>query len=268
MRLSRTLGVEVRSALSRADMKDVGVYTQAGVGRLVETGILQGALRVPNAAAPINITADLRSGLITCSIAVDAPGQGRNTTRINWLTRQLGKAPDALLVEAWAAWARIPGPTHTIEKVRGTPEVLLDDPKKELKSFTVRLSAIAGTKRGQGRGSFVGSVLALVDSFYESVVQHIKPWTPPAPAVKARMDGDDSVIGDDGIAGELPLKPVTRAAPAPEWVPEFPSEAVEEAADILEYAISVEDLADMGDPESAATAIPTPVGVSEQEASP
>jgi hypothetical protein len=260
MRLSRTLGVEVRSALSRSDMKDVGAYTQAGAAKLAETGILQGALRVPNAAAPFTITSDLRSGLITCSIAVDAPGQGRNATRINWLTRQLSKAPDALLVEAWAAWAHTPGPCQTIAKVRSAPDILLDDPKKELKSFTVRLSAVAGTKRGQGRGSFVGSVLALVDSFYESVVQHIKPWTPPAPAVKTRTESDDSVSGDDVISGELPLKAITRAAPASEWVPELPSSAVEEAADVLEYAISTEDLAGMADEAQDAAASTAAVG--------
>ncbi|MDQ1414176.1 MAG: hypothetical protein QOE07_2764 [Acidimicrobiaceae bacterium] len=251
MRLSRTLGVDVRSAMSRAEMKDIGAYTQTGVAKLIETGILSGALRVPNAAAPFDITADLRSGLITCSIGVDAPGQGRNSTRINWLTRQLGKAPEALLVEAWAAWARAPGPCHTINRVREKPEVLLDDPKKELRSFTVRLSAVAGTKRGQGRGSFVGSVLALVDSFYENVVQHIKPWTPPAPTVKGRQIGEDSSSSDDGIAGELPLKSVQRATSAPEWHPDAPSEAVEEAADALEYAISADDLADMEDENEA-----------------
>jgi hypothetical protein len=247
MRLSRTLGVDVRSALSRGEMRDLGAYTQTGVAKLVDTGILHGALRVPNAAAPFDITADLRSGLITCSIGVDAPGQGRNATRVNWLTRQLPRAPDALLVEAWSAWARTPGPCHTITEVRARPEILLDDPKKELRSFTVRLAAVAGTKRGQGRGSFVGSVLALVDSFYENIVQHIKPWTQPAPTVKARQGSEDLSVGDDGITGGLPLKSVQRATSMPEWHPEAPSEGVEEAADALEYAIAEDTLAGIHD---------------------
>lgn len=140
-----------------------------------------------------------------------------------------------LLVEARSAWARTPGPCHTITEVRARPEVLLDDPKKELRSFTVRFSAVAGTKRGQGRGSFVGSVLALVDSFYENIVQHIKPWTPPAPSVKTRQGSEDS-SDDDGITGGLPLKSVQRATSMPEWQPEAPTERVEDAAEILEYA--------------------------------
>ena len=225
MRLSRSLGVDVRSAIGKSEISDMGLYTQAGVSRLVSTGILHGALRVPNAAAPIEVTADLRSGLVTCSISLNAPNQGRNTTRINWLTRQLSKAPDALLIEALAAWARTPGPCHPIAAVRTSPEILLDDPKKEVKSFNVRLSATAGTKRGQGRGTFVGSVLTLVDSFYEEVVQHIKPWTPPAPAVKSRKLADDADSDDAVISGELPLKSVQRDTSAPDWNP--PEAAVE-----------------------------------------
>jgi hypothetical protein len=216
MRLSRSLGVEVRPVLSKDDLRDLGAYTQAGVSRLVDTGILHGALRVPNAVAPIEVMADLRSGNITCSISFAAPGQGRNATRVNWLTRQLGKAPDATLVEAWAAWARTPGPCHPLPAIRKTPEALFDDPKKELKSFTVRLSAVAGTKRGQGRGTFVGSVLALIDTFYETVVQNLRPWTPPAPTVKGRpVEGD--VQDEDGIAGGLPLKSVQRDVSPPQW---------------------------------------------------
>lgn len=240
MRLSRKLGVDVRSALTRAEVTDIGAFAQAGVVRLVETGILRGSLRVPNAIAPIEVTADLRSGLTTCSISLNAPSQGRNATRVNWLTRQLGKAPKALLIESWAAWARTPGPCHPITDVRQSPGVLFDDPKKELKSFTVRLSAVAGTKRGQGRGTFVGSVLTLADSFYEGVVQHLKPWTPPAPSVKTRQDDDDVSPDDDGISGELPLKSVQRTVSAPEFDPPETTQ-VDELRDLTSVAVEDAD---------------------------
>jgi hypothetical protein len=217
MRLSRDLGVEVRPALSRSESRDTATFVQSGVTRLVEAGILQGALRVPNMATPIEITADLRSSLITCSMSVTAPTTGRNTTRINWLTRQLSQAPDQLLIEAWAMWARTPGPCHQLSDVKERPDLLIDgDPKKDLRSFTVRLSAQAGTKRGQGQGSFVGSVLALIDRFYD-VVANIKPWTPPAPTRKV---SDESAGHDpDHISGELPIKSVQRTATAPSFDP-------------------------------------------------
>jgi hypothetical protein len=42
---------------------------------------------VPATVAPIVVTADLRAGLIHCSVTVPAPREGRATTRVNWLLR-------------------------------------------------------------------------------------------------------------------------------------------------------------------------------------
>jgi hypothetical protein len=75
------------------------------------------------------------------------------------------------------------------------------------------------------------------------IVQHIKPWTPPAPSVRTRLGGEELSVGDNGITGGLPLKSVQRATSMPEWQPEAPPEPVEEAAEALEYAISDDDLA-------------------------
>jgi hypothetical protein len=179
MLLSRELGVEVRPALSRADVKEPGKRVQAAAAALAETGILSGGLRVPNAAATIEITADLRSSRIRSAITVDAPAAGKSLTRLNWLLRQLRDTPGSVYIEAIAVRQRGMGPVKTIAQVRETPRLLVEDPKRDLRAFTVSLSANAGTKRGKGRGSFVLSVLDTVDSFYADVVQHIKPWTPP-----------------------------------------------------------------------------------------
>lgn len=231
MRLSRTLGVQVQPALTRAQLNDLGAHTQAGVARLVDRGMLHGALRVPDTISPIEITADLRAGLVTCAVTVPAPGHGKNTTRVNWLVRQLAKAPAAVQLEALAAWARTPGPCLPLTEVRERPEALIDDPTKELKSFTVKLSTFAGTKRGQQRGSFVGSVLGLVDNFYETVVQHIKPWSPPAPSRRPLPDADDTA--SDQISGELPLRSVQRATSAPQWEP--PVQPADDAGSEIVY---------------------------------
>ena len=64
------------------------------------------------------------------------------------------------------------------------PKAIVDQPGADIRSFTVTLSQPAGTKRGQGKGSFVSSVTSLVDQFYADVVQPLKAWTPPAPKPK------------------------------------------------------------------------------------
>jgi hypothetical protein len=203
MLLSRELGVEVRPALSRADVKDPDRRMQAAVAALAGTGILSGTLRVPNAAAPIEIDADLRASRIRCAMTIDAPSTGRPATRLNWLLRQLRDTPGHVRIETIAVRQRGKGSVKTIAEARETPKLLIDDPKRELRAFTVSLSANAGTKRGKGRGSFVLSVLQTIDSFYADVVQHIKPWT--APPVKLPEDEPEpgAVQGTTSQVSEL-----------------------------------------------------------------
>ncbi len=103
---------------------------------------------------------------------------------MSWLARQLRDAPGDLCIEPIAAWQRGKGAVKSLAQVREDPKVLVDDPKRELRAFTVSLTADAGTKRGQGKGSFVSSVVSAIDRFYAEVVQHIKPWTQAPPKVK------------------------------------------------------------------------------------
>ena len=83
-----------------------------------------------------------------------------------------------------------------------------------------------GSKRGQGRGSFLGSVLDLLDAFYESTVQTIKPWSAAPP--KLRLDQPEPDETED-----VPSQLVSTAlssqdgadshlAPSPEAPPQFP----------------------------------------------
>jgi hypothetical protein len=205
MRLGRDLGVEVRPVLSRADLLDPPKWLQGHVQHFVESGTLRGTLRVPNTIGPIIVGADLVAGRVSCSTTVDAPSDGRATTRINWLVRQLSGARDDVLVEATSARSRKPGAGVTLGALREDPKILIDDPLREIKSFTITMGTVAGTKRGQGRGSFVSSVLELCDLFYVDIIQNIKPWSPSAPKVKSVQDVEDLPSGGE-IVGELPIK--------------------------------------------------------------
>lgn len=245
MRLSRQLGVEVRPALTRAELQDGPRRIQEAATNLIQQGRLHGALRVPNAVAPIDVEVDLRAGRVVTGVTIHAPGQGKPLTRINWLLRQLGQAPDNVLVEAIPAFGRS-GPCHSLADVKAKPQLLIEDPKKEIRTFLVRLAVPAGTKRGQGRGSFVGSVLDSVDRFYTDVVQGLKPWTAPAPTVKPSLASRDETPSDEAITGALPVRPSRiesstpsgdGAAPRSEDWPDNASEP-EMSASPLELAIS------------------------------
>jgi hypothetical protein len=125
---------------------------------------------------------------VTCHVDVDAPREGRPTTRVNWLLRQLQRAPETVRVEAYAAHARGPGAAELLRDVRANPALLLADPKKELRSFRVALSNKLGSKRGSDRGSFIKSVLDAVDRFYADVLQELKAWTAAPPRLRDLAD--------------------------------------------------------------------------------
>jgi hypothetical protein len=105
-------------------------------------------------------------------------------TRVNWLLRQLKNAPESLRVEAYAAFARGASTASLLKEVRDDAAVLIQDPKKDIRSFRIALSAPLGTKRGRGRGGVIDSVLDAVDGFYGEVLQHLKAWTAAPPKMR------------------------------------------------------------------------------------
>jgi hypothetical protein len=197
MQLTRELGVEVSAGPAHVRLRDPAGHQQGAVADLVATGQLHGALRVPGTVAPIKVTADLRASLVHCAVTVPAPREGKPTTRVNWLVRQLKDAPGHLCIEATALRQRGSGPVRTLAEARNDPRVLIADPAHELRAFTLSLPANAGGARGQNHGSFVKSVVGAVEKFYAEVVQHIKPWAPTPPRAR-----DDEATPPDGLTGQ------------------------------------------------------------------
>jgi hypothetical protein len=184
LRLGRQLGTDVVHVLSRKELANPDLRAQSLLDSLVTKGSLSGAIRIPNTVAPIHVTADLRANRLTCHIDVDAPKEGRPTTRVNWLVRQLKSAPDTVRIEAFLANARGDGAAELLSVVREHPAVLITDPKRELRSFRIAMTAQMGSKRGRGRGTFIDSVLELVDTFYGDVVQNVKAWSAAPPRMR------------------------------------------------------------------------------------
>jgi hypothetical protein len=188
LRLGRQLGTEVTPALSRKELSQPELRSQALVASLTATGTLAGAIRIPHTIGHLEVTADLRAGKVTCHVDVDAPREGRAATRVNWLIRQLKNAPENLRVEAFTAHSRGASSADLLRNIRENPSVLVTDATKELRTFRVALDRPLGAKRGRGRGSFIDSVLDAVDAFYGEVMQHVKAWTATPPKVRDAGD--------------------------------------------------------------------------------
>lgn len=179
--LGRRLGTEAMPVLTRKEMADPSLRAAALTQMLVDTGQLSGAIRIPDTVGDLVITADLRAKQVTCHVDVDAPAQGRPTTRVNWLVRQLKHAPDGARVESFVARSRGSSAAELLGAVRTDPGRLVTDPTRELKSFRVASSNTMGSKRGRGRGAFIDSVLDGIDTFYGEILGDVKAWaaTPP-----------------------------------------------------------------------------------------
>lgn len=152
---------------------------------LVEDGTLTMRLRIPDAVGRLELCADLRARMVTTSVEINAPGEGRATTRVNWILRQLKSAPDDLRLEA--KFARTSKTTTCLlGAVRDDPKqvLLADDLKREPRAFHLSLARPMGVKKGSGPGSFIVDTRQQVIDFYRELVQQLTDWQPKAPKIR------------------------------------------------------------------------------------
>ncbi len=240
LRLGRELGADVQVQLSRKEAAEPGLRFAAQARSLVEDGILSGALKIPDAVAPIDIAADLRASRVTVSVDVDAPREGRPATRVNWLVRQLRDAPDGLRIDAVTAGSRA-STSDLLGVVREDQRALLGDAKRELRTFRVAATSPLGPKRGTGRGGFIDSVLAAIDGYYAAVVQQLRPWTakapklPPGARTAAEQAGIDTTPPTRDLLEDADptLTTVPEETPSPDVLREGVADGAESISDTL-----------------------------------
>lgn len=229
--LSQDLGVQVVSAQSRA--KDGNRWTEALLTSLDRDGQLTGSFRVPGAVGPIDIEADLRARLTRTSVKVPAPQEGRPLTRINWILRQLDKAPKDLRIEV--RFARTKETTALLlADALDEPKALLSlsDQKREPRWFTLSLARPLGTKRGRGERSFVLETRRQVVRFYGDLVENLREWQAKAPKLPQREAGKRKEIDPrhPGYSPDGHQLPVRLSAGEP---PLHPAGAADVVADLL-----------------------------------
>jgi hypothetical protein len=209
LRLRQSLGNPVSTVYPKGS--DPKSRTRGYIDSMTSQGRLLGSIRIPDAVAPVGIEADLAAVQTTTSMLVPAPKEGRATTRINWLVRQLKEASDDLRVEASFSHLRTTT-SALLGDIRKRSEVLLhpDDRRREPTQFDVALTRNMGTRRGKASGSFVGDTTQQVMEFYRSVVQNLQKWTPYPPRLPEEQETASS-----GITAAAQKKPTPAPAGAP-----------------------------------------------------
>ncbi len=152
---------------------------------LVDEGVLSMRLRIPDAVGPLSLTADLRAQMVTTSVSIKAPGEGRPDTRVRWILRQLKDAPDDLRIET-----KFVGLKRTTAVLLGEVrdderKVLLpDDHKRDPREFHLSLARPMGIKRSSGPGGFITDTRQQAIDFYRELFQQLTEWRPKAPKLR------------------------------------------------------------------------------------
>ena len=178
--LGQDLGREVR--VMRPRKQTAPARLDAHAAALADAGVLEAAIRVPDAVGPLVVQADLRTRKVITSVAVDAPGEGRPATWVKWLLRQLKEAPDGLIIEASFANTKASS-AGLLTAAKGDPQSLLlaNDVARAPRSFRLALARPMGTKRGKGERSFVLETRNQAIGFYRDLVQNLRPWRAAPP---------------------------------------------------------------------------------------
>lgn len=211
--LSQDLGVEVVSTQSRA--KSGREWTDGLLKELCEKGTLSGAFKVPATVGPIEVEADLRAKQTRTNLKVAAPRDGRPLTRINWIVRQLKKAPADLRVEVQFQRTR-ETTAALLSEVREDPTRLLSmtDRKREPRAFVLSLGRQMGTGRGRGERSFVLETRRQVVMFYRDIVGNLSEWQAKAPKLPNAGSASEEAV-DPRLADSPPaVLPIADPIPA------------------------------------------------------
>lgn len=198
--MARLTGSEVTLKLKNQHRLDAAKRVKDDSDDFCKHQILYCALSVPNAAADLEVTADVQRRMIHCSMKLAAPKDKKSTkARANWLIRQLKKAnPDHISIKAIRPGGALPT-QEPLKDLRDNPELLESDTSKSTATtFEVVYSLDLAGKFG-GRKVFIEELEKAVPHFYQEAGQWIRAWTPPAP--KIQRDNEPELEQEPEMAG-------------------------------------------------------------------
>ena len=182
--LSRQLKRLVCQRLSRTALADPEIRFQEDVTSLCGSQSLRTVLTVPNAAAPIEVRADLQRRSILVSMYLKAPdNRVSSTARLNWLLRQIPQSTHGN-IHIRCQWpGTSPSTLFRLQDLRDDPS-RIEEGKGKLKvlGFEVVWLADLG-KRFEQRKTFIDELERAVPAFYETVGQYLRGWQAQAPKI-------------------------------------------------------------------------------------
>jgi hypothetical protein len=220
LRLRAELKVDVDRRVARADKHDPAGRIKRLLSKALETGCLEGDLRIPDAVGDVSLSVNLQSKVVRYSVEVKAPTEGRAPTRINWLLRQLKAetAPRDLKVTVEWDQRRLCSRSELPEALADVTCLMRDHsrqpiPKDALPKRFV-LEWTVGLQKGRGRSTapVLDGISKSLERFYRDVVEGLVPFVPKAPRLR-RAKGEDDTIQEpnpgEAVGGDSAAEPTS-----------------------------------------------------------
>lgn len=199
--MSRHLGRNVKLKLPRQHQHSPNDRLKDDCRHLAENKELTCVLQIPDAAADMEVTANLQTRTLSCSMRLQAPEDRKQTkARVNWLLRQLAKTKDPG-IHIRAIWPTKASDTLApLAEVREDPAVLqTGNPKLAPRALdVVMVKDLAG--KFAGSKTFIEHVEANVTLFYDDVGQYLRIWQPAPP--KPRKPRSQPEVDEEGGGAE------------------------------------------------------------------
>lgn len=192
--LSRMTETNVSERLSRKHKTDGAARIKTEVGTLRETHLLESELDVPDAAAPLEIFADMKRRSVTVGMTLRAPEDKVSTkARVNWILRQVktDQLDDLYLRLMWPGKAE---PTqYPVADLKENPELAEAD-RSHLTphSFHIFRSKRLGARFTQ-QTNFIVDLEELVPNFYGEIGAELSAWQRRPPKIKEDRSSADDV---------------------------------------------------------------------------
>ncbi|MBL1377389.1 hypothetical protein [Zobellella iuensis] len=185
--MSRKLSRQVKLKIAKAHRTDPVQRLKDDCDILAREKKLTCSLEIPDAAADLNITADLTKRTVVCSMRLAAPqDRKRSSARVNWLAKQLAKAEtDNMYVKAIRP-GRAEETQEPLAKVLQDANALDNASSSVVPSaFEVFYIADLGA-RFSGNKVFIEELEKAVPHFYQQVGQTLRAWVAPPPKLQRR----------------------------------------------------------------------------------
>lgn len=195
--LSRQTETVVQQKLQRKHLTNPAQRTKDELQHLREDGQLKLVLDVPDAAAPVEVVADIARRTIDIGMSLRAPeDKVSSKARVNWLLRQVKteKLDEVFVRMTW------PGRSETaqfqLSELIQDPAICEKDKNGlQVTKFHIFIARRLGAKFTQ-QVNFIKELEEVVPFFYREIGQNLQEWRKPAPKIKVGRSTAEDVAVD------------------------------------------------------------------------